>query len=211
MMSGKLSFTVPSKASSIRRPKRAYLVGEGYHLNPPFIYFMKIFFYSNSIFFFAIGLFSPFLILHIQEIAGLQWFGLALGITLTSQAITNIYIGRLSDKMERKSLLFFSSVSIGVIILLYTLVTSLWQLLLLQILYGITTATHQTNEMSLLGDITQKETRGSNIGRYNSIVTAATGIAMILGGYAVSLLGINIFFYIIACIVFISALILKKM
>ncbi|MBU4246496.1 MAG: MFS transporter [Nanoarchaeota archaeon] len=86
----------------------------------------------------------------------------------------------------------------------YTLITSLIQLYVLQILTGITTAMQMTMEAAFLGDVTKKESRGRDIGKYHALVGIMAAVAIMGGGFVVGNLGFKVIFYITASLVFIS-------
>ena len=74
---------------------------------------------------------------------------------------------------------------------------NLIQLYLLQIVLGISSAAQTTVESTMLGDLTEKVSRGADIGKYHAVIGVAAAIAMTGGGYVVGQLGINIIFYIV--------------
>ena len=125
-----------------------------------------------------------------------------------SSSITSYYAGKYSDKLGRKIFLIIQGLILSGVIVGFTFITSLIQLYILQILFGVTQALFSTMETSFLGDITEKISRGTNIGKYHAIVGVMGAFAIMISGYIVGEHGIKIIFYIAALIIFFSTLIL---
>lgn len=171
----------------------------------------RIFLASNSVFAFAIGIFTPFWIIFIQNFGGsIEQFGFAIGLMVLSQSVTAYISGRFSDILGRKLFMLLGMLSLSGIVFLYTLISSLIELYILQILNGIAIATISTMETIFLGDVTKKSTRGSSIGKYNMILGVMAAVAMMGGGYIVGEFGFKIIFYIVSSIILISAMLLFK-
>ena len=169
----------------------------------------KVFLLSHSAMSFALGLFMPFYIIFIHDFGGsIESFGFAIGLMILAQSLTSYYVGRHSDRFGRKGFLIASGFATTIVIIVYTFITSLTHLYLLQIIIGITQAMQMTMKTSLLGDVTQKVSRGKEIGKYYAITGVMAAIAMMGGGYLVSELGIKIIFYIVAGLFLSSTLIL---
>lgn len=169
----------------------------------------KVFLFSNSILSFATGLFTPFWIIFIQNFGGgIEQFGFSIGLMVLAQSVTSYYSGKFSDKLGRKNFLLGSGFALVVVVYLYTLITSLPQLYILQILNGVAGAVNQTITTVFLGDITRKQTRGLDVGKFHAIAGVASAIAMMAGGFVVGQLGFKIIFYITAAIIFVSTLML---
>ncbi len=179
--------------------------------SPLFLYLittsMRLFTFSSSIFFFSVGLMGPFWVIFLQDFGGsLESLGFSVGLAFLSQSVTSYFSGKYSDKFGRKVFLIGSVVASGYIIIAYTIISSLLQLYVLQILYGMSTAIHQTTEKVVLGDLTKRETRGVHIGKYNALVSGSIGVAMIFGGFLAGFLGIKFLFYMVAILIFLSAI-----
>ena len=170
----------------------------------------RIFLFSNSILGLAMGLFMPFWMVFIQDFGGgsLEQFGFAIGLMTLAQSITSYFAGRHSDKWGRKIFLIVGGFVLTGVTLAYTLITSMVQLYLLQVINGITNSLQMTMETAFLGDTTKKGKRGTDIGKYHALVGIMAGIAMMLGGFLAGRLGFRIIFYIVAGIIFISTVLL---
>ncbi len=169
----------------------------------------KIFLFSNSMLAFAIGLFTPFWIIFLQKFGGgVEQFGIAIGIMVFAQSITSYFVGKYSDKLGRKVFLIAGGFILAAVVFSYTIIQTLVELYILQVLNGVTNAMQMTMETAFLGDVTKKTTRGLNIGKYHAIVGAIAGLTIMGSGYIVGGLGFNIIFYAVAIIIFISTLFL---
>ncbi len=162
---------------------------------------------ARSVVAIAMGLFVPFWIIFIQGFGqSIETFGFALGLMALAQALTAYFIGRHSDFLGRKPFLIMAGFATSGVIIGYTFITSLIQLYVLQVLDGIMTTVDATMEQTLLADVTEKVSRGADIGKYRAITGVLTALAMMSGGYIVGQLGINIIFYIAAGLIFLSTL-----
>ncbi len=169
----------------------------------------NIFLLSNSLLYFSWGLFQPFWIIFVQKIGGsIEQLGFAIGLTVFAQSSVSYFVGKHSDKFGRKMFLIISGFAMSGVIVAYTLITSLIQLYILQILYGIVGAMQATMETTFLSDVTRKISRGTEIGKYQALVGIMAGIAMIGGGFLVGSYGFKIMFYIVALLVFTYTLML---
>ncbi|MEA3429947.1 MAG: MFS transporter [Nanoarchaeota archaeon] len=173
---------------------------------------LKIFTLSNSLMAFAFGLFGPFYYLFINDIGGsIENFGIAAGLVVLSGALVSLIAGRYSDKFGRKPFLILGGYASAVLVFLYTIIGSIWQLYLLQILNGFIASIFATSERSFLGDITEKESRGADIGKYDAFIGIAEAIAIFAGGFLAGRYGFEIVFYIVSVIFIITTTIMLKL
>jgi len=167
---------------------------------------------SNSLMALAFGLFGPFYLIFINKIGGtIENFGIAVGLVVLSGALTSLIARKYSDKIGRKPFLILGGYASALIVFLYTLIGSLWQLYLLQIFSGLIISLFETSESSFLGDITKKEKRGTDIGKYDAIIGIAEALAIFTGGFLIGVFGFEIVFYIISIIFVISTTIMFKL
>jgi len=152
---------------------------------------------SISLYQFASGLIGPFYVLYIQKIGGtIENLGIAFGILGFFSAITTYLVGKYSDKIGRKPFLIFSGYLIATLFLLYLLVKTVFQLYILQAIFGIVNSVFIVMERILIADSTKSETRGVQIGRYDAIVGIFASLALVLSGFLISKFGFEIVFYI---------------
>jgi len=169
----------------------------------------NIFLLSNALLSIATGLFGPFFILFVRDFGGgIQRFGFAVGLMVVTGAITSYLAGKYSDRLGRKKFLLVGGYSLAIVILAYTIIGSLWQLYVLQVLNGMMTSMLLTMEVSFLGDVTSKANRGANIGKYHAILGIIGGLVMMASGFLVNLTHLKIIFYLVGGIMVISTTIL---
>lgn len=173
---------------------------------------LRIFTFSSSLMALAFGLFGPFYYIFISKIGGsIENFGIAVGLVVLSGALMSLIVGRYSDKFGRKPFLIIGGYASAIIVFLYTVISSLWQLYLLQIFSGLVISIFKISEFSFLGDITKKEKRGIEIGKYDAILGIAEALAIFIGGFLVGRFGFELVFYIVAIIFVISTTIMFKL
>ncbi|MBI2463033.1 MAG: MFS transporter [Candidatus Spechtbacteria bacterium] len=161
---------------------------------------------ANALVSFALGLLGPFWIIYAQNLVGsIEFLGFAVGIRVFSYSLTTYFVGALSDKFGRVAFIVAGGIISGVIMLLYTMVTSLTELYILQTIFGIAGAMQVTASTALLGDITEKNSRGKDVGKMNAATGIAGALAIIVGGIVAGKLGIEAIFYVIAGFFFISS------
>lgn len=173
---------------------------------------LRIFTLSNSLMAFAFGLFGPFYLIFINDLGGsIENFGIAVGLVVLSGALMSLIAGKYSDKFGRKPFLILGGYASAIIVFLYTIIGSLWQLYALQILSGIIISIFETSEHSFLGDITEKQKRGTKIGKYGVFVGIAEALAIFIGGFLVGKFGFEIMFYIISILFVVSTTVMLKL
>jgi len=172
----------------------------------------KIFLAASSILSFAIGFYSPFFIIFVQKLGGgdVRQFGFSVGLMAFAFSITSYLAGKYSDKFGRKIFLIISGISLSGVIILYTFIKTTIQLNILQIVYGIINALYTTMETSFLGDVTEKTSRGLNVGKYRAFTGLFEALAIMGGGYLVGSLGFKSIFYIASGLILIATLILSR-
>ncbi len=164
---------------------------------------------SISIYQFASGLIGPFYVLYIQKIGGtIENLGIAFGILAFFSAVTTYLAGRYSDKIGRKPPLIFAGYLIAILFLLYLLVKNVFQLYILQAIFGIVNSVFAVMERILVADITKSETRGMQIGRYDAVVGIFASLALISGGFLIGKFGFEIVFFLFSGLGIISTTIL---
>ena len=120
---------------------------------------------SQSWVLFGSGLVFPFYIIFIREVGGnFSQFGLAYGMFMLSSAFVHRWVGRVSDKFGRKIFLLINAWGTAVLFLLFPMVTSIWEVYILQVLLGVLGAMQKTSEKALIADFTEGNERGKHIG-----------------------------------------------
>jgi len=167
----------------------------------------KLMLSASSIANFAASIIGPFLVILInQKGGGIENLGLVFGAGIIANSLTQLLIGRLSDKLGRKPFLVISSIINAVVIISYLYVQNLTQLYILQIVAGIDGAIWGISETSFMADITQKKTRGKSLGFYNMFIGILIGIGMMIGGFAINKFGYTLIFWIVGLFSLLSAI-----
>lgn len=166
---------------------------------------LNLFIFSNILLAIATGLFLPFYLVFIDKIGGsIENFGFALGFIALSGALTSLIFGKYSDKIGRKPFFIISGYFSALIVLLYTLVNLLWQLYLIQILSGFIIALFEISESSFLGDLTRKNNRGSEFGKYYAIIGIIEASAIFLGSWLAEKFSFKVMAYLVSAIFIIA-------
>ncbi len=166
---------------------------------------LKVFTFSNMLFAYAVGLFGPSYLIFISGMGGgIENFGFALGLIVLSGALTCLIFGKYSDRIGRKPFLIISGYASALIVLSYTLIDSMWQLYLVQILSGFIVALFEISEEAFLGDKTRKDNRGSVYGKYYATLGIIEAIAIFSGGLLATKFSFNIIAGIVSAICIIA-------
>lgn len=170
---------------------------------------IRMFTILSSIWGIVYGLVGPFYVLYISNISGsTEKFGIAFSIMILVQSVTSYIVGHYSDRLGRKPFLLITGLLDAAILIAYTVATRTYQIYILQGLLGVTNAMSMTIRGAILGDFTEKERRGTDIGKFNAIVGIFSGIGLALGGYITKVYGLKSIFYIGAFIIACSSLLL---
>jgi DHA1 family multidrug resistance protein-like MFS transporter len=111
--------------------------------------------------------------------------GLVIGVSAGAGAITAVYLGRLGDRIGHERVLKWSALAAGLLFLPQSLVTSVWQLLILQALTGAAAGGILPSISALLARFTQPGEEGSVYGLDNAIVAGARAAAPLVGALIV--------------------------
>ncbi|RFU70943.1 MFS transporter [Peribacillus saganii] len=166
---------------------------------------------SQSIVIMASSIVFPFYILLLRN-AGDSYsqFGWAYGMFALSAAFFYPVIGRFSDRIGDQLLLIVYSWAMTLLLLLFPLVTEVWQVYLLQILMGLLGAVQKNTEKTSLVRHAENKQVGKEIGKYHSWTGIGGAIAIILTGYLADFLTIGSIFYIASLMYMASGLVLMK-
>ncbi len=170
---------------------------------------LLVFTLVNSVWGVVYGMIGPFYALYVAKVSGgLEKLGFAFSIMILVQAAASYYVGHYSDRLGRRPFLFAAAYADAVILLCYTVIDQTYQIYTLQALLGVTNAVSMTIRGSLLADLTKVESRGSEIGRFNALVSVFTAVGFTLGGYLAKFYGLESIFYLGAFIIFCSTVLL---
>jgi MFS family permease len=154
----------------------------------------RILTYANAIAAVFGGFGVPFFLVFFYNFGSASVLATAVAIQGIFTAVVSYYAGKLSDRVGRKPLLISSSIAAGFVVILFAFVQQLWQLYVLQAFVGILTAIYGVVEHVFLADITEKVTRGADIGRYAMILGVLSSVFTIFGGFFVGMIPFNAVF-----------------
>lgn len=162
---------------------------------------------SQSIALFGSGIIFPFYVLFTKEIgANFTEFGLAYAVFSLTAAGTHMLVGRWSDRMGRRGFLAVNSIGTAILLLLFPMVTAMWQVYVLQAALGVFGAMQRTTEKALVADLTDGKERGRIIGAYHGWVSVFSALAVVVGGFLIDLFDLSIIFYLASPILLASGL-----
>lgn len=119
------------------------------------------------------------------------WTGLVTGISSATSVAGAVYLGRLGDRVGHRKVLVASLLAATFFYLPQSLVTEVWQLLMLQGLTGVAAGGMVPALSALLVRYTQPGEEGAVYGLDNSIVSAARAVAPLVGAAAAVWFGLR--------------------
>jgi MFS family permease len=160
---------------------------------------------SQSIVTLAAGMIYPYYLLFLKNLGNsYSKYGLAFAVFTISSAMASQWLGRRLDRLGPR-VLVWSSLGMTAAMLAFPWVTSYFWVIALQLLMGICSSMQKMGERLLLADGSEPGARGPVIGNYQFWTSIASGFAVILGGYLIDWLTINVLFYTSALLYAVSA------
>lgn len=160
---------------------------------------------SQSIATLAAGMIYPYYLLFLKNLGNsYSKYGLAFAVFTISSAAFAQFIAPRLDRFGRRWLIA-SSLGMMLCMLLFPWIGSYIWVLALQIVMGACNAMQRMSERVLLADGTEIGARGAAIGSYHFWTSAATGFAVLLGGFLIDWLTINALFYLSGILYGVSA------
>lgn len=160
------------------------------------------------------NLIGPFYSIYIRD-AGIELtdMGYASVVFNFSLAFLMMYVGKISDKLNKKAITVFGYFLFSIVSLLYLLISQPWHLFLIQILSAVATACVSAPLSSLFAEYIQKNKSGEQWGFLSGTGRVSVGLAVLLGTFIVKYLGFQSLFFIMfavqVCATFIQAFIFK--
>ncbi|MGX5608741.1 MFS transporter [Bacillus cereus] len=171
----------------------------------------KRFILSQGLIMMASSMVFPFYVLLLNNVGhSYSQFGWAYGLFTLTAALSYPVIGKVSDKIGDKTLFEIYCWSMAILMLIFPLVTEVWQVYILQILMGILGAIQRNTEKISLARTIEKENAGKEIGRYHLWTSVGAAVAVILTGYIVDFITIGSIFYLASLLYMISGIVLRK-
>jgi predicted MFS family arabinose efflux permease len=151
---------------------------------------------------FVIGLFSPFYVVFVEKLGqNIAFAGLSWGLFAIVSGILILLFSNWELQVKEQELLCVAGYMLrGVVFLSYAFMTSVPQLLVTQVLWGISIALSTPAFDSLYSAHTSKEDAILQWGGWEGMVSISAGLAAILGGVLIEYVGFTAIFIAMACI-----------
>ena len=127
--------------------------------------------------------------------ANFTMLGFIVSIYGAVQLVTQIPVGRLSDRMGRKKILLLGLVTFTFLPPLYVYAGDAYSLLLIRALGGLGAAFVWPTAMALIIDQARPQSRGAAMGFYNAAFFSALALGPFIGGVLYDLMGLKAPFY----------------
>ena len=132
----------------------------------------------------GIGIIAPILPLYAKTFsAGAFELGVAFAAFPLSRAMLGPWIGRLSDRIGRRRLILLGLGALTTLGLLYTVITSLWQLGALRLVQGAASMMVTPVAQAYVGDITEHRRAGLMMNVFYSSMFLGVSLGPLLGGW----------------------------
>ncbi len=120
--------------------------------------------------------------------------GLVIGISSASTAFFSIFLGRIGDQRGHRRIVITCLLCSALLFLIQSMVGAGWQLLILQLFYGVALGGIITGISTLLADYSQPGDEGAVYGLDSSITSGARMIGPMLGVAISAYIGIRMVF-----------------
>jgi predicted MFS family arabinose efflux permease len=169
---------------------------------------LKILLITNAMILAAGAMFGPIYAMFVEKIGGtLLDAGLTIGIFSLVAGTTTLISGKYVDKIKENELIIvFGYVLTGVGFLLYILVSSIWDLFLVEMLIGFAEAIYWPAYDTLYSKHLTSNRAGREWGTWESMRYFTVAASSIIGGLIVTNSGFNTVFVIMATLCFSSAI-----
>jgi predicted MFS family arabinose efflux permease len=163
---------------------------------------LRILVATNSILVFIVGLFAPFYAVFIQHIGGnIAFAGLSWAIfSIVGGVLIFLFSNWELKVKEPELLLALGYILTAGVFLSYAFMTSITQLIVTQVLWGVATALGTPAFDSIYANHTTKENSIVEWGRWEGISAIVTGIAALIGGLLIQTFGYGVIFVMMAVI-----------
>ena len=161
---------------------------------------------ANMLFALGSGISAPYWVIRVNEIVGIEYFGIAFGISILSQSLSALFVGRYIT--QRLKAIILSQFLFALVVLLFSTNLSFSAVMGLEVIIGVLVAIQIVCVPVLIAEMSEKENLGKRYGYFHSLDGIAIGLAMIVGSSISAIFGINSMFFIGAVFTFSSALLL---
>ncbi len=170
-------------------------------------YLLNLFVF-NGIFVLASGLLGPLYAVFVEKIDNsVLAVSFSWAAFLFSTTFFLFLVARYADRVRPRKYLVMAGYLIQTIVwLLYPSISSLWQLVILQIVLGSAEAMGAPTFQAMIAEHLDDGNKIQELSVWKIILNAATAIAAVTGGLVVNFWGFDVLFYLMACLAIISFL-----
>ncbi len=146
---------------------------------------------------FVIGMFSPFYAIFVQKIGGdIALAGVTWAVFEIVCGVLTLLFTRWSLRVrEQELLLALGYILRAGVFLSYAFMTTMLQLILTQVLWGIAAAIGVPAFDAVFSSHTSKDSSIAEWGGLEGVTSIAVGVAALVGGYAIKAFGFQIIFF----------------
>jgi predicted MFS family arabinose efflux permease len=168
------------------------------HLN----HSLRILLTLNTMMTLVIGVFAPFYAIYVLELGGdIAFVGMSWAVFHIVCGVLTLFFTKWSLRVrEQELLLALGYIIRAVVFLSYAFMTSLTQLLLTQVLWGIAIAIGVPAFDSIYSAHTTNEDSIGQWGGYEGITAIAIGVSALVGGFAIEAFGFVPLFYVMTAV-----------
>lgn len=163
---------------------------------------LRILIFTNAILVFIVGLFAPFYAVFIGRIGGnIAFAGLSWAVfSIVAGALIFLFANWELKIKEPELLIAVGYLLRGVVFMSYAFMSSMTQLIVTQVLWGVATALGTPAFDSVYSAHTSKENSIVEWGQWEGVAAIVTGIAALVGGIVIQAFGYSLVFMIMAVI-----------
>jgi MFS family permease len=159
---------------------------------------VKLLIRSQSLATLAAGMIYPYYLLFLKNLGSTySAYGLAFAVFTISSAASALWLNKLVDRSSVK-LMATSSFGMMAAMLIFPWIPSYGFVLVIQAFMGVCNAMQKMSERGLLADGTEQGNRGEPLGNYHFWTSVSSGFAVLIGGYLIDWLTIDVLFYVSA-------------
>jgi len=168
---------------------------------------VKVLLVTNSIILLAVAMLGPIYALFVDEIGGsLLDASLAAGVFALVAGVVTLLSGRRVDQVKNKGVIViigYLIISVG--FLLYTVVDSIYSLLVVQVIIGLGEAVYSPAFDTLYAKHIDRKKAGYEWGMWEALNYFSLAVGAIIGGLVVTNFGFNTLFVVMSLFCFSSA------
>lgn len=156
---------------------------------------LRVLFLSNGLFVFAASMLGPLYAVFVQKFAdGVLAISVSWATFLISTAVFTFLVSRVGDKIRKDDLLMASFIIRAIVWLSYIFVSSVPQLIVLQMFLGIGEALGIPSFEAIFAEHLDKNRHVEEYADWRVIVSIVTAVGTVLGGLIVAKLGFEYLF-----------------